>query len=369
MSGLRVTFVHDWLNGMRGGEKCLEAMLERHPNSPIHTLFYERGRVSNRIASHPVHTTFLQRWPGIFKHYRSFLPFFPAAIDSARLKPCDVVVSMSHCVAKSVKKPAGSAHLCYIFSPVRYAWCQFDEYFSGRDPVSRAAIRAALDRLKSWDRATASRVDRFVAISKHVAARVREFYNREASVVYPPADVDFYTPDRSARREDFYLVLSALVPYKRLDLAVRAMTRMKKNCVVIGEGPERKNLEKLAGPTVKFLGWRSDEELRGHYRRAKALLFPGEEDFGIVPVEMQACGGPVVGLGRGGLLETVRDGLTGVFFREPSEDALIDAVERFEKQTWDPGRSRENALRFARQRFVSELSAAVENVALERRAA
>lgn len=351
---------------MRGGEKCLEAMLERHPDSPIHTLFYEKGRVSGRIAAHPIRTTFMQKLPGVFRHYRNLLPVFPSAVDSMKLEPCDVVVSMSHCVAKSVKKPEGSTHLCYIFTPVRYAWCQFEEYFSTANPLKKMAIKAALEQLKRWDRETASRVDRFVAISNHVAGRIREFYGREASVIYPPADTDYYVPDASIPREDFYLVLSALVPYKRLDLAVRTMTRMNRKLVVIGEGPERKNLEKIAGPTVKFLGWRPDAELLEYYRRAKALLFPGEEDFGIVPVEMQACGGPVIGLGRGGLLETVREGHTGVFFNEPTEEAMAEAVERFEARMWDPARSRENSLRFSRPRFTAELSAAIERAAAEK---
>lgn len=356
-----VGFVHDWLNGMRGGEKCLEAMLDVYPGSPIYTLFCERARISKKIASHPIHTSFLQGFPGINRVYRHLLPILPKAVESLRPAPCEVLLSMSHCVAKSAHKPKGSKHICYLFTPVRYAWCQFDEYFSGRNRMTQAAIRMALERLKKWDYETTPRVDQFIAISKHVAQRVHDFYGREASVIYPPVETDFYTPDPLIPREDFYLVLSALVPYKRLDLAIRAMSRANKRLIVIGEGPERKRLEKMAGPSVEFLGWRSDGDLLAYYRRARALLFPGEEDFGIVPVEMQACGGAVIGLGRGGLLETVRAGQTGVFFQEPTEQSLLEAVDTFEAQSWDPLRSRENALRFSRQRFVSELSRAIEN--------
>jgi glycosyltransferase involved in cell wall biosynthesis len=353
---------------MRGGEKCLEVFCDLYPDSPIHALFSEAGKVSPAIASHPVKTSFLQNIPGIHKNYRNFLPFFPSAVESFDLTGYDLVISSSHCVAKGVKKAPGAVHVCYCFTPMRYAWGLFDEYFGDKNFLVRALIGAAIGRLRRWDARSSGRVDRFVAISKHIQERIRRAYGRESDVVYPPVDTEFYTPDGTPR-EDLYLIVSALVPYKKLDLAVKAFTNSGKRLVVIGSGPEEASLKAVAGESVLFLGWRDDDLIRSYYRRARGLIFPGEEDFGIVPVEAQACGCPVVAFARGGALETVIDGRTGVFFEEPTENSLMKAVERLEKTSFSPYVMRANAERFNRERFVREIRWVIDRELSARKAA
>ena len=358
----KVIFAHDWLNGMRGGEKCLELMTAQYPDSPIYTLFYEKEKVSQEIASHPVRASWLSHFPGAQKNYRSFLPLYPTAIESFRLPPCDLVLSMSHCVAKSINKPKRAVHVSYCFTPMRYAWGFFEEYFGRKDFVQKWTIRAMLKHLRDWDRASAARVDHFVAISQHIRDRIKRCYSRESEVIYPPVNTKFYEPDHRARTEDFYLVVSALTPYKRVDLAVLAAKKLGKKLIVIGEGPERKRLETLAAGSAEFLGWQPDEVLRDHYRRAKALLFPGEEDFGIVPVEAQACGCFVIAHGKGGALETVLRDETGVFFDELEADSLAAAIQRFEGRTWNPDAPRKNAARFSNDRFIMEMKSMIQRV-------
>ncbi len=360
---IKTAFSHDWLNGMRGGEKCLEALCEVYPNSRIYTLFYQRGRLSERLASLPITESWLGKIPGIYAHYRHWLPFYSAAVRSLKLgQGLDLVISTHHCAAKGIRKPEGALHVCYCFTPVRYAWGFFEEYFGRKDPLQRSLIRFCIDRFRRWDLKSAGGVDHFIAISEHVRKRIQACYGRDAEVIYPPVDTSFYVNDARAPREDFYLMVSALVPYKRVDLAVEAFNKMDKPLRVIGDGPERQRLEALAGPNVRFIGWRTDEELREHYCRARALIFPGEEDFGIVPVEMQACGGPVIAYRKGGAVETVTEDQTGVFFNEQTAEALIQAVSRFEKRSWDPGAAVVNAVRFDKRRFQELFKSAVERL-------
>jgi glycosyltransferase involved in cell wall biosynthesis len=346
---------HDWLNGMRGGEKCLEVFCELFPQAPVYTLFYEPGKISTTIASHSIHTSFLQNIPGVFKRYRFFLPLFPKAVEGFNFKAHDLVISTSHCVAKAARRQKPGKHLCYCFTPMRYAWGFFDEYFGDMNPVVRRLIRLFLEMLKRWDAKTVDRVDEFVAISGHVQKRIETFYGRQARVIYPPVNTDFFTPDRNIPEEGFYLVVSALVPYKRVDLAIQAFNQSGRPLVVIGDGPERRRLENGARGNITFLGWQPDEILRDYYRRCRALIFPGEEDFGIVPVEAQSCGRFVIAYGKGGALETVKDGVTGVFFDQLKPRPLLDAIDRFESRTWEGLRARENALRFSRERFKKEV--------------
>ena len=301
--GLRLALVHDWLTGMRGGEKCLEVLCRAFPQATLYTLLHRPGSTSPAIESMTIRTSPLQRVPGAFRHYRHLLPLMPLAARAWKPRNIDVVVSLSHCVAKAVRVPRGVPHVCYCFTPMRYAWQGRDSYLeSWADrPVRRALAGGLLDRLRAWDRATARRVTHFVAISQTIRERIAACYERDSHVIPPPVDTEFYRPAvRSEPREEFYLVVSALVPYKRIDQAVAACTHLGRRLVVIGAGPERQRLEKMAGATIQFLGWQPDEVIRDHYRRCRALLFPGEEDFGIVPVEALACGSPVLALGRGG---------------------------------------------------------------------
>ncbi len=357
---MKTALVHDWLNGMRGGEKCLEVLCELYPQSPIYTLFYEKGKVSGPIAQRPVRSSWLERMPAVYSKYRHYLPLFPAAVESLDLREYDLVVSTSHCVAKGAKKRRGAVHICYCFTPMRYAWGFFEEYFGKRGAFARRVISLLIPRLRAWDLRSSAGVDHFVAISRHVQQRIRSCYNRDSEVIYPPCDTVFYTPDAAVKREDFYLVVSALVPYKKIELALEAFAAEGRRLIVIGDGPERAGLERSASDNIRFLGWQPEEVLRDHFRRAQALIFPGEEDFGIVPVEAQACGCPVVAYGKGGALETVIDGKTGVFFAEPSSASLRDAVARFEGLALDPEDARRNALLFARENFKEQMKKMIE---------
>ena len=361
---MRVALVHDWLTGMRGGEKVLEGLCGLFPEADIHALFHHRGSVSPIIERHRVRTSFLQYLPGAKTHYRSYLPLYPFAVERFDLDAYDLVISSSHCAAKAVV-PAGRArHLCYCHSPMRYGWDQFDAYFGPArvGPVaSRWFYRPLLARLARWDAATAGRVHRFVANSRHVAGRIRRYYNRDATIVYPPVDTVFFHPSANSRERHF-LIVSALVPYKRLDLAIDACQRVGASLRIVGDGPERGALESTAGPTVEFLGRLSDDRVRDEYRRACAVILPGEEDFGIVPVEAQACGCPVVALGRGGALETVIDGETGVLFAEPTAASLGAALERAAVTTFDRDRLRRHAEQFSRERHVSELKTVIDDM-------
>jgi len=364
--GPRVALVHDWLTGMRGGEKCLEVACKRWPGATLHTLIHKKGALSPDIERMPIRTSWLQNIPGIFRHYRYFLPLMPLASRSWRIGPVDLVLSFSHCVAKSAPVPKGVPHICYCFTPMRYAWHQRNAYFGG---PGRSLLRKGkdalrdtlLDTLQKWDARTAQGVTRFIAISHTIAGRIREAYGRESDVIYPPVDTEFYTP-APVPREDHYLVISALAPYKRLDLAIEACKKLGKTLYVIGSGQEESKLRQLGNEKIHFLGWQPDEVLRDHLRRCKALLFPGEEDFGIVPLEAQACGTPVLALGKGGATETIvprgaNAPCTGVWFAEPVLDSLVEGIETMEREHGriDPVHCRQNALRFRLERFQNEL--------------
>jgi glycosyltransferase involved in cell wall biosynthesis len=304
----------------------------------------------------------VQHLPFATAHYPRYLPLFPFAIEQLSLDEYDLVISSSHCAAKSVIVPGRAKHLCYCHSPMRYAWDQFEAYFGAArvGPVaSRWLYRPVMSRLARWDAATAGRVHRFLANSSHVAARIRRYYNREATVVYPPVDTVFYHPADVAP-ESHFVIVSALVPYKRIDLAIAACDRIGVGLRIIGEGPDRKRLARQAGPQVTFLGWLPNAEIRDEYRRAAAVIMPGEEDLGIVPLEAQACGCPTVALARGGALETVIDGDTGILFDEPSVESLAAALQRARATRFERSRLRLHAERFSRARYVSELCTVVE---------
>lgn len=366
----RVVLVHDWLTGMRGGEKCLEPLCRRWPDARLYTLFHKRGSVSPAIEGVRVRPSALNRLPKVDRYYRYLLPLMPFAANW-RVTDADLVVSLSHAVAKSARPPAHVPHVCYCFTPMRYAWHMKDAYFRKTGVAGRlkaAAVDALLSRIRDWDRRTASRVTHFVAISNTVRDRIRDCYDRDAAVIYPPVDTEFYTPSNQTR-EDFYVVVSALAPYKRFDLAIDACAHLGKKLVVIGSGQHAAKLKATAGPNVSFLGWQSDEVIRDHLRRAKALLFPGEEDFGIVPLEAHACGCPVIGFARGGLTETVKPlgtatEPTGVFFDEQTTDAACAAIEQFERNAdrFDPRAARRQAVLFRKDRFEAELFGYLDGV-------
>jgi glycosyltransferase involved in cell wall biosynthesis len=357
---MRLAIVHDWLTGMRGGEKALEVVCERFPNAEIFTLVHVRGSVSPTIERLRIHTSFVQRLPRVKKLYRHYLPLFPTAIEQFSFDGFDRILSLSHCCAKSVVHPARVPHLCYCLTPMRYAWDQFEAYF-GAARIGRwssAAMRPVMARLARWDRDTAGRADRYVAISHYVAGRIGRYYNRQATVVYPPVDTDFFHPDATTP-ERFALIVSALVPYKRVGVAIAACARAGVPLTIVGDGPERAALERDAPASTRFLGRVSDDEIRALYRRAAVALLPGEEDFGIVPLEAQACGRPVVALGRGGAVETVKHGETGLLVDELSAEAFADAIVDAVDRRFDASAIRRHAEQFGRSRFGDEIAALV----------
>jgi glycosyltransferase involved in cell wall biosynthesis len=358
----RVALVHDWLTGMRGGEKVLEAICDLYPDAPLYSLVHARGKVSPVIERRRIRTSFVQRLPRATRAYRQFLPLFPAAVEMFDLDRFDLVISTSHCAVKSVVRPGRAVHVSYCHSPMRYAWDQFNAYFGPGEvgAVPSRLLRPVMAALARWDRATAGRVDSFVANSQYVAGRIRRYYNRESTVVYPPVDTGFYGPsaDRHPARSGF-LVVSALVPYKRLDVAIDACRRLGAPLTIVGTGPEQARLQAMAGPDVSFLGWRSNEEIRELYRQSEATLLPGVEDFGMVPVEAQACGCPVVALGTGGAGETIIDGDTGVLVGDPAMEAFADGLGRIRALTFEEAALREHALRFSREHFMTGFQAAV----------
>ncbi|HUO85981.1 MAG TPA: glycosyltransferase [Thermoanaerobaculia bacterium] len=331
---LRTALVHDWLTGMRGGEKVLEEIAALFPDAPIHTLFHFPGTVSDHLEAHPIATSFLQGKPGVERHYRWYLPLFPAAIEDFDLAAYDLVISTSHCVAKGALPAPGALHVCYCHSPMRYAWDQEHAYFPRRRGIAARLRGLTLAWLRQWDVASAPRVDLFVANSHFVARRITRYYGRDAAVLPPPVDTGFFTPADRATATDpsppaeapYALVVSALAPYKRVELAIDACRRLGMPLVVVGSGPERDRLRRLGGPDVRFAGRVGGEELRRLYRGAACFLQPGVEDFGIASVEALACGTPVVALAEGGILDIVEDGRHGVLYDGRGDAALLAAA-------------------------------------------
>ena len=375
MPTMRIALVHDWLTGMRGGEKVLEQVCKLCPGAPLWTLIYLRGKVSDTIAARRIHTSLLQRMPHAATKYRSYLPLFPLFAEMNRPGDVDLVISTSHAVAKSMVKRRGANkpyHICYIHTPMRYAWDLFDEYF-GSERVgwfaSRFLFAPLVKMLRLYDTRTVDRVDVFLANSTYVAERVRRLYGREAEVLPPPVDtVRFKTAVR--KPEDWYLVVSALVPYKRVDHAIRSCSSIGARLKIVGIGPEMDSLKKLAAKLnadVEFVGFVSDEELVNYYRCAKALLFPGVEDFGIVPVEAIACGCPVIAFALGGILDSMTEN-TAVFYNEPTIEGLTQGLRRFEetKDTFSESVLRRHADFFSEanflKRFQSTLVCAQEHL-------
>lgn len=362
---MRTAFMHDWLTAFAGAERVLEAMLEVYPESPIHTLVFEPNNFGDSpIGNARVRTSFVQKLPLGRSKYRSYLPFMPLAIEQFDLGEFDVVISSSHAVAKGALTRADQLHISYVHTPIRYAWDLQNQYL--REAGMERGLKGALARwllhyIRNWDVASANRVDVFVANSRYVARRIWKIYRRKARVIYPPVDVERFTPRPD--REDFYLALSRLVPYKKMDLIVSAFTRIGRPLVVIGDGPDFAKIKRLAGPNVKLLGHQPDEVVRDHMERCKAFVFAADEDFGIAPVEAQAAGAPVIAFGKGGVTETVIPGKTGLFFMAQEEKSLAEAVSSFEQRDWqfDVQAIRENAERFSKQRFLTEFSELVES--------
>ena len=365
---MKVALVHDWLTGMRGGERCLEVLCELYPDADLYTLVYVKGQLSEVIERMKITSSFLQKFPGISKHYRSYLPFFPMAIEQFDLKGYDLIISTSHCVAKGILPMPDSLHICYCFTPMRYIWDMYFEYFKGTGLGFRKFFIPALSNyLRIWDVTSSKRVDFFIAISNHVQRRIKKYYGRESVVIYPPVDCSFFQPSKKADKEgDYFLMVTAMAPYKRLDIAIEAFNRLRRRLLIIGEGPGMRSLKKMAKTNIEFLGWLSNEKVKDYYQGCRAFIFPGEEDFGITPVEAQACGKPVIAYGRGGVLESTvpfpQEKVTGVFFHQQTAESLLQAIDLFERNRdrFDPQEIRKNALLFDQKNFREKIRSFVE---------
>ncbi|MDD5327115.1 MAG: glycosyltransferase [Phycisphaerae bacterium] len=370
----KVALVCDWLTAMRGGERCLDAICEIYPDADIFTLVHFPGSVSKTIEKHKIQTSYVQHLPGSIKNFRIYLPLFPHAIQRFDLSGYDYVLSFSHCAAKGIKVPHGLLHICYCHTPMRYAWHMRDAYLDTVPRLERLPIEYTLNRLKNWDARASSRVTHFIANSKNTQNRIREAYNRDSVIIYPPVECSRFAV--SEDDDGYYLVLSALVPYKRIDIAVKAFAATGRKLVIVGNGPELPRLKNMASANISFVDNAGDNQVVEYLKKCRALIFPGEEDFGIVPLEAQACGKQVIAFGRGGAMETIvgldstqpgQENATGIFFYEQTSEALQKSILLFEKtkDRFDPQKCHDNVLRFDRPIYQKSMQNYIQSVIAE----
>ncbi len=357
---MKIALVHDWLPFMGGAERVLSNFVELYPDAPVYTLICNHSKMEEPLKSANIITSYLQKKKECSNH-RKLFPFMPTAIESFNLNEYDMVLSSSSSVAKAVISHPDSVHVCYCHSPMRYAWEFSYEYagrMSGRSKLVQKILSYFLTFIRMWDYSSAARVDYFIANSENVAKRIRKHYKRDAVVIHPPVRCKLF--NISDVDEDYFLCVSRFQEYKRVDIAIEACNRLGLKLKVVGSGPEYKKLKAMAGPTVEFLGRVPDEEVKKLYANCRAFLFPGEEDFGITPLEAMASGRPVIAYGKGGALETVIEGKTGVFFKEQTADSMVDALERFEKMSFDKQVLRQHAESFDEEVFKAKIKAFVE---------
>jgi glycosyltransferase involved in cell wall biosynthesis len=357
---MKVAIVHYWLVGLRGGEKVVEALCEMYPEADIFTHVYVPEAMSERIKAHRVTTSFISSLPRPAKNYKSYLPLMPMALEQLDLRGYDLVISSESGPAKGIIPPAGAVHICYCHSPMRYIWNMFHDYRERTGFFKRLLMPALSHYIRNWDAVSANRVHAFVANSHTVAQRLQTYYRRDSTIIHPPVDTASFAPVPQDELGDYHLMVGEQVRYKRPELAVHAFTSAKRKLVVIGGGEMLAELRAMAGPTVSILGPQPFAALQHHYARCRGLIFPGEEDFGIVPVEAMASGRPVIAFGRGGATETVIEGVTGTFFHEQTAEALLDAVERCDAMTFDPEVAVTHAIAFGKERFKAEMSALID---------
>jgi glycosyltransferase involved in cell wall biosynthesis len=346
---VRIALVHDWLTGMRGGEWVLYEIAKLFPQAPLYTLVHRRGAVMPALEEHPIHTSWLQTPSFHGRRWRYLLPLMPAAMETFTFSDVDLVISTSHCVAKGVIPPPGAFHLSYVHTPMRYAWDQRSLYTARIPSLLQPVVESRLAKLRQWDMVSSARVDRLIANSRLVAWRIKHYWNRHAEIIPPPVATEYFTP--GGERGDHLLTVAALVPYKRVEVAIEVARRLGRGLEIVGTGPRMAQLRRLAGPDVRFLGWLDRTELRDAYRRAAAVLVPNIEDFGMVTVEALACGTPVVGLAASGIADVVRSGVEGELAEESGLDALVDAAARALDRSWDAATLRQRAEVFSRDRF------------------
>ncbi len=370
---LRIAVIHDWLVGIRGGEKVLEEILSviekklQYDKLEIYTLVHKKESQSEIVEKQNINTSFIQHLPFGLKKYRNYLPFFPSAIESFNLKDFNLIISSSHAVAKGVIPPVGAVHISYSHTPMRYIWDHYHTYFGNKRGLKRIFYSTVASYLRIWDRVSSDRVDYFIANSENVRRRIERYYRRNSEVIYPPVDTDFFLCDEKVEKKDYFLLVSAMVPYKRVDLAIKTFNKNGLPLKVVGDGPDFKKLKKIAKDNIEFLGRVNNSELKILYSESRALIFPAEEDFGIIPVEAQACGTPVIAYGKGGALETIVDEETGLFFDRQTEEALLLAIDKFLNKRFNSELIRKNSLRFSKKNFREKFSLFIERVMRDRK--
>ena len=349
---MKVALVHDYLNQMGGAERVVIAFHQMFPNAPIYTSIYDPQRVDPVFQEMDIRTSFMQKFPLVTRHHQPYLPFYPFAMESLDLRDYDLVLSSSSAFGKGVITRPETMHICYCHTPMRWCW-NYREYVEREQlgGMARHVLPFLITGLRVWDQVSAMRVDHFIANSPVVAARIQKYYRRDAVVIPPPVEVSRFSFDPAIEREDYFLIISRLVPYKRIDLAIEACNRLHLPLVIVGAGRDMERLKRMAGPTIRFLGRLSDEEVVHYYARCRAFLFPGEEDFGITLLEAQACGRPVIAYGSGGSLASVVEGITGEFFYEQTVDSLATVLASFEERRYEPQTIRNHALEFDTSRF------------------
>lgn len=354
---LKVAIVHDWLVSYAGADRVVDCMHHVFPDAPIYTLVYDKDKMPAWFRDYDIRTTWIQKLPFATRLYKKLLPLMPGAFEALDLSEYDLVLSSSSSCSKGVITRPDAVHICYCHTPIRYVWDFYYTYRANANPLVRAVMPGQMHKLRQWDKCAADRVDYFIANSRYIAQRIKKYYRRDSDVIYPCVHIN---QSPFVEKEDFYLVVGRFTWYKRIDLAVAACTKLGRRLVVIGAGDEESRLRAIAGPTVEFKGGGlSDEEVRDYYLRAKAFLFPGEEDFGITPVEAQSAGTPVLAYGRGGACETVEDGRTGLLFHAQTVDSLAECIEKFEAEgvACTKEEIRAHSLRFSEERFEAQLRA------------
>ncbi len=356
---VRVALVASWLTQYGGAERVLEVLHGMFPQSPVYTSIYRPQAMPAAYRAWDIRTSFMQRLPLVTTRHQLFLPLYPLAFERMTLRAYDLVISDTSAFAHGVHTPPGTPHVCYCLTPARFLW-DYEAYVQreqiGR--LARAVLPLVIRWLRAWDRAAAQRVTHFVAISRLVAQRIKHCYGRDSAIIYPPLNTQAFAPAHS--HDGYFLIVSRLVPYKRIDLAVQAFTRLGLPLRIIGDGRDRASLERMAGPTVRFLGRLPDEAVKEQLARCRAFVFPGEEDFGLAPLEAMASGRPVIAFAGGGALETVVDGVTGTFFGEPTVEALAATVESFDDTRFDPVAIRRHAEGYDQAVFTEKLRSFVK---------
>lgn len=355
---IRTAIAHDQLTlagGVAGSEKVLLALKQLFPSAPIYTTLYNSQNQSNYFKDWDIRTSFIQNLPRAKSLYQMYLPLMPTAVEQLNFEGYDLVLSSHHSVIKGIITNPETLHICYCHTPMRYAWDLYHLYIAKDDVKEwqKPLIPWLMNYLRTWDRVSADRVDEFIANSNHVARRIKKYYRREATVIYPPVETSRFIP--TGDKEDFYLMVGRMVAYKRHDLAIEAFNKNGKDLIIIGDGPERSRLENKAKQNIKFLGRQPDNIVVNYLQRCKLFIFPGEEDFGIAPVEAMACGKPIIAYKKGGVLETVKEGITGIFFPEATSDSLNEAILLSEKVTWSSEQIALHASLFSQERFNKEI--------------